>query len=143
MTQNIITADEIREGDRIKVTVKNGDRTNTYEGVANHFESHEGGIRWRTVMDYPLWTDVEHAVIELLDRPGTVLPTLPNAVVKYTGLNGHGDVLNRTAVRDNGGLWKVYDDGGHKMDTFYTDEQFAHWVGHKDSLKVVFGGVAK
>ena len=143
----VIDASQVQEGDKIRVTTQDGDRTNTLTGVANHYKADrfEGNRRWFTADDWTLGTGEDSAVIELLDRPKpkVKVPTGKNAVVKYVGRNGHGDPLNRTAVRVADGAWESYDDGGCRTLTTYTDEAFAEIMATKEDYKVIFEGVAK
>ena len=146
VTQNIvIDASQVQEGDKIRVTTQDGDRTNTFTGVANHYKADrfEGNRRWFTADDWTLWTGEDSAVIELLDRPLPKVPSLPHAVVKYTGHNGLGGALKRTAVRGDMGVWKSYDDYGFCTLTRDSDKAFAELIASKTDVTVVFGGVAK
>jgi hypothetical protein len=142
----IITAADVLEGDRIKATFKNGNRTESYEGVANHFgTSHNGKPRWRTADDYALFTD-RADVIELLDRPipTVTVPTSEGAVVKYNVASFDPANPQRIAVRANSGTWRAYDPTGDRMDTHASDKAFGEWLA-ADSYphEIVFAGVAK
>lgn len=146
MTQNIITAAEVREGDRIKVTVVDGDRINTHEGVANHFKLSkvDGSRRWHTKDDWTLWTTGDDVVIELLDRPGPkiVLPTSDYAVVSYQRTDDWSG--ERTAVLSPRGFWNTYDSYGKDKDIARTTanlERIINEIG--TDFKVLFEGVAK
>jgi hypothetical protein len=143
----IITPAEIREGDRIKVTVVDGDRINTHEGVANHFKL--SGVdrkrRWFTADDWTLWTAGDGAVIELLDRPEPkiVLPSKNLAIVHYQYTPYTGATPDaRTAVRDAQGKWTAYGSDGFRMNCFVSDDDFSEYLGsdYANELVVAFGG---
>lgn len=145
----VINASQVQEGDKIRVTTQDGDRTNTYTGVANNFKLSDvdGTRRWFTKGNWTLWTADDSAVIELLDRPGPVLPNKSLAIVhyQYTPFAGQ-PAQKRTAVRDADGAWTAYDDDGFRMNGFLSDADFsAHMRDHSSAsdLVVAFGGVAK
>jgi hypothetical protein len=143
VTQNIITASEIQQGDKIKVTITDKsyeDRptSRVYEGVAH---SSATGV-WRTEGDWNLYAHEPRAVIELLDRPKPKLtvPTLPNAVIKYT----FAESEPRFAVRDAVGKWVCYDAEGLHRNIRHSDEDFqALLLEDSPEFEVVFAGVAK
>ena len=146
----VIDAVQVREGDKIRVTTQDGDRTNTATGVAHHLRKSPSGYhRWFTAEDWSLWTGTDGAVIELLDRPKPkiAVPSLPHAIVTYQhGWDGYEEKENRTAVRSGDGSWVSYDDNGRRMNGFVSDEYFSTRLSESEAmhdLKVVFGGVAK
>lgn len=142
----VIDASQVQEGDKIKVTYAGaGDRTNTYEGVANHFEEGDGGRpRWRTAMDYVLFTDLAGVVIELLDRPSPSVPNKNLAIVQYQYTAYEGATpQDRTAVRAADGRWTVYDIEGRMANLFDSDESLAKYLGKNGDFDIAFGGVAK
>jgi len=148
VTQNIITAKEIREGDKIRVTTVDGDRHNSFEGVANHYQRSAGtpNRRWFTAEDWTLWTGDESAVIELLDRPipTVTVPDRKQAIVKYDVASFDPWKPERIAHRNGSGKWTAYDAKGERMDTHFTDEEFGRFLAagaHKH--EVVFAGVAE
>lgn len=143
---NIITADQIQQGDTIRVTrvEQDGDRKSTriYEAVAHEFDALYGV--WRTEESWNLFTDRRNIVIELLDRPKPKLtvPTLPNAVVKYVFDCGRTE--DRFAVRDAEGKWTCYGADGGPRNKRGSDEDFQAMMLREDpNFKVLFAGVAK
>jgi hypothetical protein len=147
----IITAADVLEGDKIKATFTNGTRTESYEGVANHFDtSHYGKPRWRTADDYALFTD-RADVIELLERPKPKielpkpkieLPTGKGAVVKYNVASFDPVNPERVAIRGKSGTWAAFDPSGDRMDTHLNNANFAEWLADF-THEVVFVGAAK
>jgi hypothetical protein len=141
---NIITAADVQQGDKIKVTVTSGDRTTSYEGVADHHDNYRENRRWRTPEDSALWTDLVGAVIELLDRPKPKieLPTGIGATITYTKVKDSYEP-KRVAVF-NGRTWTSHYPNGEWRDG-RNSEALAEWFEHGDAagLKVLFEGVAK
>ena len=152
MTTGItITPAEVREGDKIAVTLHTTayeDRENvtTYTGVAHKVEGKDGISGkpvWRTEKGWNLYVHEEGAVIELLDRPEPALPSLPNAVVKYM-VDFDPSKPERFAVRAQSGLWRAYDTHGVEHDLHYSNSDFAGWMTRSGiTPEVVFGGVAE
>jgi len=149
---NIITADQIQQGDKIRVTTNHGDRIDSATGVAHNLrKSPSGKHRWFTADDWSLWTGADDAVIELLDRPKPkiTVPSGRGAVVTYMyGWVADGELEKRTVVRDSSekGGWIAYDESGYRMNGFYSDQHFAQCLSESDSMhdvKVLFEGVAK
>lgn len=138
MTTPIITQDQVREGDKLRVTYPYGDTTVTREGVTTG-KSYNS---WRTATGKPLGTDQPDVVIELLDRPKppVEVPTGDYAVVTYT----RGNYTKRHAVLSPNGEWKCYDTDGDYADT-QSPENFAKLLnGTKvTEAKVIFKGVSK
>lgn len=141
---NIITADQIQQGDKIRVTrvEQDGDRKSTriYEGVAHEFDPGFGF--WRTEETWNLFTDRRNSVIELLDRPKPkiVLPTGEHAVIQYR----RGSTL--WTGRFDGQTWHLSGNGNQW--TFYPLE-LSDMLNESDSFgprtdyKALFEGVAK
>lgn len=141
----IITADQIQQGDRIKVTTdESGEHRKvlySYEGVA----ARQDGEVWRTECGGNLWVHERGAVIELLDRPKPkiVLPTGEHAVIQYR----RGTLL--WTGRFNGKNWKLKNDCMNFVHIFSAseltdmlndgDKPFVPRTGYK----VLFEGVAK
>lgn len=137
-----ITAAEVQQGDKIRVTCIDGDRTNTAEGVADYSKQNGESPRWYTAGGWTLWTGLIDARIELLDRPNP-LPVLPNAVVQYT-VDFDVDAPQRTAVRQEDGTWTAYDPEGIRCDKHLSNKGFHGWLTDNSlDFDIVFGGVAK
>ena len=139
VTNSTITAAEVRKGDKIRVTVprrpdEDREAAVVYTGVAHSESGH-----WETEKGWLLYTGSDNAVIELLDRP---VPTLPYAIVKYVFCIGFGDE-SRTAVRDDKGTWRAYDDKGRISNIRHSDKDFAKLMTENKGFEVVFGGVGK
>lgn len=143
----IIKASDVQEGDLIRVTTVDVDRTNSFQGIADHTKPSTSGrvtYRWFTADDWTLWTSAEGAVIELLDRPKPKLtvPTLPNAVVKYKFDAWRPE--DRFAVRDEAGKWVCYDAEGGQRNKRSSDEDLQAMLLEDDpNFEVLFAGVAK
>jgi hypothetical protein len=141
---NIITAADVQQGDRIKVTLPaevDNDRkyTRVYEGVAHS----NGAGAWRTENRWNLYAHEDGAVIELLERPEPPLlvPTGTNAIVQYDVSSFDPGNPKRTAIRDAEGKWTAYDSEGDQMDTHYGDEEFSRFLKTGEHTnEVVFGG---
>ena len=151
MTQNItITAEEVREGDRISVTrplIPSDDRTvtTTYTGVAHCADRlFNSKPVWRTAAGGNLYVHEEGAVIELLDRPEPkiVLPTGVGATIVYTKTND-GWQKGRVAVF-NGTNWNSHYPNGEWRDG-RSSKRLTEWFedGIATDLKVLSEGVAK
>lgn len=133
-----LTQDQVREGDKLRVTYPYGDTTVIREGVVTG----KSYSAWRTAEGKPLGTDQEYAVIELLDRPKPPieLPTGDFAVVTYT----RGNYTKRHAVLSPNGEWKCYDTDGDYADTQSPESLAGLLNGPKVSeAKVIFKGVSK
>jgi len=143
VTQNIITAKEIREGDKIRVTTVDGDRHNSFEGVANHYQRSAGtpNRRWFTAEDWTLWTGDESAVIELLDRPKPKikLPTGKHAVIQYRLRS------NVWTATFNGLEWTLSEESFPQYPQTRTVGQLTEMLnsGERTDYKVLFEGVAE
>jgi hypothetical protein len=89
VAKTFIKASEIQKGDLIKVTIADGDRKSTHEGVASYKNNHTSGEpRWETSEGLPLWTAYAGATIQLLNRPEPpkpviLLPTGDGALISY------------------------------------------------------------
>jgi len=149
VTKNIIiTASEIKQGDKIAVTLREKsyeDRpiSRTYTGVA---DSVSGNNVWRTEKRWNLYAHEEGAVIELLDRPipTVTVPDRKQAIVKYDVSSFDPWKPERIAHRNGSGKWAAYDAKGERMDTHLTDEDFGRFLAagaHKH--EVIFAGVAE
>lgn len=76
----LISFEDIRKGDRIRVTLKFEDITSTFEGVAKHLI--DSGDRWATATYKGLAVrGTNYASIELLERQAPELPTEPGSVI--------------------------------------------------------------
>lgn len=133
---------DILKGDKITVTITNGDRKTIYTGVADH---DGGSLRWRTADDYPLWTDNAFAVIELLDRPTPkiVLPSKPGATIIFNKARDSFE-KKRVSTLDERGNWQSHYPNGEWRDG-RSSAALAEWFenGEATDLKVLFEGVAK
>lgn len=89
-TEKVIKFEDIREGDRIRVTFDDDDITLT--GVASELSA----VWWYTPKGRFLAASETVAVITLLDRPKPELPTEP------------GSIIIATEVRGVKGRWELY-----------------------------------
>lgn len=143
----IIKANEVQQGDRIKVTRtdQDGDRKTVriFEGVAHTYEEYLDA--WRTAESWNLFTGYDGAVIELLDRPKpkVKLPTGVGATIVYNKPKDRFE-QRRVAVLDDKGRWQSHRPNGEWRDG-RSSEALVEWFQHGDAadLKVIFEGVAK